>query len=80
MLHIQTNPSPSDLCDHAILEVAYSCGLRLAELRGLRLENLQLDAGFIQVTGKGNKQRIVPIGKKAIIAISDYLNKARPIQ
>lgn len=78
MLLIQSNPTPSDLCDHAILEVAYSCGLRLAELRGLRLENLQLDAGFIQVTGKGNKQRIVPIGKKAITAISDYLNKGRP--
>lgn len=72
------NPSASDWCDQAIIELAYSSGLRLAELRSLRLENLQLEAGFIQVIGKGNKQRIVPVGKSAIRALNDYLRHARP--
>src|ERR1017187_4088357 len=52
------NPeTPENLCDQAILELAYASGLRLAELRNLRLEQLHLDAGFINVIGKGNKER-----------------------
>lgn len=78
LLQPPLNPSASDLCDHAILELAYSSGLRLAELRTLRLENLNLDAQFLQVTGKGNKQRIVPIGSKAVEALHKYLAQARP--
>ena len=50
------------LCDQAVLELAYASGLRLAELRNLRLEQLHLDAGFINVIGKGNKERVVPVG------------------
>ena len=72
------NPSNNDLCDQAIIELAYSSGLRLVELRSLRLENLQLDAGFIQVLGKGNKQRIVPVGKSAVQALNNYLKVSRP--
>ena len=72
------NPSPSDLCDQAILELAYSSGLRLSELRSIRLENLNLEAGFITVTGKGNKQRIVPVGQSATDAINTYLKSGRP--
>src|SRR6266536_296879 len=54
----------SGLCDQAILELAYASGLRLAELRGLRLEQLHLDAGFINVIGKGNQERVVPVGRQ----------------
>jgi integrase/recombinase XerD len=61
------------------MEVAYASGLRLAELRGLRLEQLHLDSGFINVIGKGNKERDVPVGTKAIQAIQRYLAVARPL-
>ncbi len=70
--------TPETLCDQAILELAYASGLRLAELRTLRLEQLHLEAGFINVIGKGNKERVVPVGKVAIEAINRYLNAARP--
>jgi integrase/recombinase XerD len=70
--------TPQSLCDRAILELAYASGLRLAELRGIRLEQLHLDAGFIQVIGKGNKERVVPLGKKAAEAITRYLETGRP--
>ncbi len=70
--------TPEELCDTAIMEVAYASGLRLAELRGLRLECLHLDAGFLTVIGKGNKERVVPVGKHAIEAINRYLNSGRP--
>src|SRR5262245_8827393 len=73
------NPeTPQALCDQAILELAYASGLRLAELRGLRLEQLHLDAGFINVIGKGNKERVVPVGRKALEAINRYLDSGRP--
>lgn len=70
--------TPADVCDQAVLELAYASGLRLAELRNLRLEQLHLDAGFITVIGKGNKERVVPVGRKAIDAIKRYLQSARP--
>jgi integrase/recombinase XerD len=70
--------TPQSLCDRAILELAYASGLRLAELRGVRLEQLHLEAGFINVIGKGNKERVVPLGRKAVEAINRYLEKGRP--
>jgi integrase/recombinase XerD len=70
--------TPSDLCDQAVLELAYASGLRLAELRSIRLEQLQLDAGFISVIGKGNKERVVPVGTKAVEALQGYLLAGRP--
>lgn len=66
------------LCTQAVLELAYASGLRLAELRGLRLEQLHLDAGFITVVGKGNKERVVPVGRAAIAALGRYLEAGRP--
>jgi len=73
------NPeTPQNLCDRAVLEVAYASGLRLAELRNLRLEQLHLEAGFINVIGKGNKERVVPVGRKAILALEQYLQAGRP--
>jgi integrase/recombinase XerD len=70
--------SPENLCDQAILELAYASGLRLSELKNLRLEQLHLEAGFINVIGKGNKERVVPVGKKAVEFLNRYLETARP--
>ncbi|MBU6399325.1 MAG: tyrosine recombinase [Verrucomicrobia bacterium] len=73
------NPAtPAALCDHAVLELAYASGLRLAELRQLRLEQLHLDAGFLNVIGKGNKERVLPVGRKAVEALQRYLAAGRP--
>ncbi len=69
--------TPRDLCDHAILELAYACGLRRAELCALRLEQLHLEAGFINVIGKGNKERVVPVGEVAVAALKRYLEVGR---
>jgi integrase/recombinase XerD len=74
----QSPETPESLRDQAILELAYASGLRLAELKGLRLEQLHLDAGFINVIGKGNKERVVPVGRKAVEAINRYLAVGRP--
>ena len=72
------DPGPSDLCDLAILELAYASGLRLAELRGIRLEQLHAESGFVNVVGKGNKERIVPVGGRALAALQRYLEAGRP--
>lgn len=63
--------------DLAILELFYSSGLRLSELCKARLEMLDSDEGFIRITGKGNKTRIVRVGKKALAAVEDYLTNER---
>lgn len=70
--------TPQSLCDEAILELAYAAGLRRAELCALRLEQLHLEAGFINVIGKGNKERVVPVGSKAVEALNRYLTSGRP--
>jgi len=70
--------TPSSLCDQAILELAYACGLRISELGAIRLEQLQLESGFINVIGKGNKERVVPLGRKAVEAMKRYLEAGRP--
>ena len=70
--------TPETLCDQAILELAYASGLRLSELKNLRLEQLHLDAGFINVIGKGNKERVVPVGRKAVEALNQYIDSGRP--
>jgi integrase/recombinase XerD len=59
--------------DRAILEVLYGCGLRVSEAVGLKISNVYLDEGFVRVVGKGNKERIVPMGDMAVQAVRDYL-------
>ena len=61
----------------AILELMYSCGLRVSELVNMRLSNLYLDVGFIRVIGKGDKERLVPIGQSAIKYVNIYRNNIR---
>ena len=59
--------------DRAILEVLYGCGLRVSEAAGLRISHIHLDEGFVDVVGKGDKQRLVPLGEPAADAIRAYL-------
>ena len=59
--------------DKAILEVLYGCGLRVSEAVGLRISHVYLDEGFVRVVGKGNKERLVPLGEMAAQAIRAYL-------
>jgi integrase/recombinase XerD len=61
----------------AILETMYSCGLRVSEVVNLRISNLYTDVGFIKVVGKGNKERLVPIGKSAVKYINIYRKNIR---
>ena len=65
------------LRDRAILEVLYGCGLRVSEAVGLKISCLYLKEGFIRVIGKGNKERLVPIGDMAITAVEEYLEARR---
>ena len=64
---------PLGLRDRAMMELLYSSGLRVSELCDARLENIDLDSGFIRVTGKGNKVRILPVGRKACEALQAWL-------
>ena len=66
------------LRDRAILEVLYGCGLRVSEAVGLRLSGLYFDEGYIKVTGKGDKERLVPVGDMAIDAVNAFLER-RPL-
>jgi integrase/recombinase XerD len=78
LLEPENPETPESLCDQAVLELAYASGLRLSELKNLRLEQLHLDAGFINVIGKGNKERVVPVGKKAVAALNRFIEAGRP--
>ncbi|MCL2640515.1 MAG: tyrosine recombinase XerD, partial [Phycisphaerales bacterium] len=64
--------------DRAIVELFYASGLRASELANLNLEDLHFDLGVVRILGKGKKERIVPLGKHAIDAITDYLDTLRP--
>jgi len=63
--------------NRAILEVLYACGLRVSELTELRLSNLYKDIGFVKVLGKGNKERLIPIGEEALKHIQFYIDGVR---
>jgi integrase/recombinase XerD len=69
---------PAALRDRALLETMYACGLRASEAIGLELSELDLQNGVLRARGKGSKERIVPIGGKAIEALSAYLERGRP--
>ena len=69
---------PTALRDRALLEAMYACGLRASETIGLELSDIDLHEGLLRARGKGSKERIVPLGRKAIAAISAYLRGGRP--
>jgi len=70
--------TPLGLRDRAMLETLYATGLRVSELVNLELEQLNLRRGLIRVTGKGNKERLVPLGEEAMSWLEHYLDQSRP--
>jgi integrase/recombinase XerD len=70
--------TPKGLRDRALIELLYATGLRVSELVALRPQDLQLEAGYLTTTGKGQKQRIVPVGDEAAKWVTRYLREARP--
>jgi integrase/recombinase XerD len=69
--------SASAVRDRAVVETLYGCGLRLSELINMQQSNIEFEAGFVRVVGKGNKQRLVPLGRLAKEAILEYLDNRR---
>ncbi len=68
---------PEGVRNKAMLETMYSCGLRVSELTGLKISNVHSDIGFVKVLGKGDKERLVPMGSVAIKHIKIYMNEIR---
>lgn len=64
--------------DHAIIQLFYASGLRISEMSTLTTDRINLEHGFVRPIGKGSKERVVPMGRQAIDAITEYLNDARP--
>lgn len=78
LLKAPRRSTPHGMRDLAMLELMYGSGLRVSELCGLMLTAVNLEEGFIRLTGKGNKERLVPLGSKAAAALRDYLSVGRP--
>jgi integrase/recombinase XerD len=78
LLAIDDLHTPLGMRDKAMLETLYATGLRVSELVGLKFLGLNLDAGIVRVTGKGGKERLVPLGEEAIQWLGRYLKEARP--
>ena len=70
--------TPRGLRDRALIEVLYATGMRVSELISIRLTDLNLDAGYLTCTGKGGKERIVPLGAEATVWLQRYIREARP--
>jgi len=71
---------PLGLRDRALLEVLYSCGIRAGELHGLNVTSIDFGQRLVKVRGKGDRERIVPIGRQALAAIKDYLHASRKLR
>jgi integrase/recombinase XerD len=78
LLAVPQPTTPAGLRDRAILEVMYASGLRVSEAVGLRLAHLDLGVGILRVVGKGDKERLVPVGDMALDSVRDYLKRGRP--
>jgi len=70
--------SKQGIRDKAILETLYATGMRVSEAADLKAQNVNLDVGFLRCIGKGNKERVIPLGKKAILGLKRYLEVSRP--
>jgi integrase/recombinase XerD len=78
LLSTPRGPEPHALRDRAILELMYACGLRASEATGLELRDIDLEAGLLRASGKGSKERIVPVGREACAAVKAWLQRGRP--
>ena len=78
LLGVPQTDTPLGLRDRAMLETLYATGLRVSELVGLKLHEVNFDMGVVRVFGKGSKERLVPLGEEAIDWMRDYLAEARP--
>jgi integrase/recombinase XerD len=78
LLNAPLPDEPFYLRDKAILELLYATGVRASELAGLKTSDLNLDIGYLRCLGKGNRERVIPIGKAAIAATFEYLRELRP--
>jgi integrase/recombinase XerD len=78
LLEQPDSKTPTGLRDRAMLEVLYSTGLRVSELTGLAVSDLDAKVGWVRCSGKGDKERIVPVGKKALSMVDKYLREGRP--
>jgi integrase/recombinase XerD len=79
LLEQPTGTDPPALRDRALLELMYACGLRSSEVVGLEVTDIDLQHGVLRARGKGSKERIVPVGRQAIAAVSRYLSRGRPV-
>jgi integrase/recombinase XerD len=70
--------TPLGVRDHAIIQLFYASGLRISEMSALTTDRINLQQGYVMPMGKGSKERVVPMGKQAIAALSEYLGEARP--
>jgi integrase/recombinase XerD len=78
LLNTIDKESPLGLRDRALIELIYSAGLRISEIAGLNLKDIDIEGGFARVTGKGNKERLVLFGKEAAVQLKQYLQEVRP--
>jgi integrase/recombinase XerD len=78
LLSTPRGSDPAALRDRALLELMYACGLRVSEVAGLELSDVDLELGVLTARGKGSKERLVPIGREAIAALRVYLERGRP--
>ncbi len=79
LLDVPLRPVPEDRRDRAMVEVLYAAGLRVSELISLRIDQCNMEVGYLGITGKGDKQRVVPIGRPAVRLLQDYILAARPL-
>jgi integrase/recombinase XerD len=79
LLRAPDTTTPRGVRDRALIELLYATGLRVSELVALRQQDLHLEAGYLTTLGKGQKQRIVPVGDEAAMWVTRYLQEARPL-